>query len=59
MDIGRLNPIEPSANNHDYDSGKQEESQDEEEPEEPLGIMPEVAAIILLIAIHGFLTFFD
>ena len=59
MDIGRLKSIEPSANNHDYDSGKQEESHDEEEPEEPLGIMTEVAAIVFLVAVHGLLAFFD
>ena len=31
----------------------------EEEPKEPLGIMPEVAAIVFLVAVHGFLTLFD
>ncbi|MBP9984003.1 MAG: hypothetical protein KBF13_02645 [Prevotella sp.] len=48
-----------NCHHHDYDGSEQEESQNEEEPEEPLGIMPKVTAIIFLIAIHGFLAFFD
>lgn len=48
-----------NCHHHDYDDSEQEEFQNEEEPEEPLGIMPEVTAIIFLIAIHGFLAFFD
>ena len=53
-----LKPVLPPAYQHDYDGGEPEEPQDEEEPEEPLGIMPEITAIILFIAVHGFLTFF-
>ena len=54
-----LEPVAPSANYHDYGSGEYKEPQDEKEPEEPLGIMPKVAAVILLIAVHGFLALFD
>ena len=54
-----MKPVEPFANHHDYNSGEDEEAQNKEEPEEPLGIMPEVTAIILLIAVHGLLAFCD
>ena len=57
--IRLLKPVEQFANHHDYNSGEDEEAQNKEEPEEPLGIMPEVTAIILLIAVHGLLAFFD
>ena len=54
-----LEPVALSANYHDYGSGEYKEAQDEEEPEEPLGIMPEVTAIVFLVAAHSFLTLFD
>ena len=44
-----LKPVKPFAYHHDYDRGEQEEAQDEEEPEEPLGIVTEVTAIIFLV----------
>ena len=52
-----LEPIAPSANHHDYSWGEHEESQDEEEPEEPLGIVTEVATIIFLVSFTDFLPF--
>ena len=56
---GNIRWLEPFANQNDYHDIRYEESQNEEEPEEPLGIMTEVAAIIFLVADHGFLAFFD
>ena len=35
-----LEPVAPSAHHHDYNDGEGEEAQDEEEPEESLGIVP-------------------
>ena len=35
-----LEPVVSSAHHHDYNGGEGEEAQDEEEPEEPLGIVP-------------------
>ena len=35
-----LEPVVSSVNHHDYNDGEGEEAQDEEEPEEPLGIVP-------------------
>ena len=52
--IRSLEPVAPSAHHHDYGSGEYEEDQDKEEPEEPLGIVAEVTAIIFLVAVHGF-----
>ena len=40
-----LEPVAPSAHHHDYGSGEYEEAQDKEEPEEPLGVVTEIAAI--------------
>ena len=31
----------------------------EEKPDEPLGVVTEIAAIILLVAVHGFLALLD
>ena len=45
-----LEPVAPFANHHDYSSGEDEEAQNKEEPEEPLGIVTEVTAIIFLVA---------
>lgn len=45
-----LEPVAPFANHHDYGSGEDEEAQNKEEPEEPLGIVTEVTAIIFLVA---------
>ena len=49
----------PSANHHDYSWGEHEEFQDEEEPEEPLGIVTEVTAIVLLVSFLYPSAFFD
>ena len=54
--IRELKPFEPLANQRDNHGIKYEESHDEEEP---LGVMTEVIAIILLVAVHGLLAFFD
>lgn len=45
-----LEPVAPFANHHDYGSSEDEEAQNKEEPEEPLGIVTEVTAIIFLVA---------
>ena len=52
-----LEPVAPSANHHDYGSGEYKEAQNEEEPEEPQGIVTEVTAIILFVAVTDFLPF--
>lgn len=54
-----LEPVAPSANHHDYGSGENEEAQNEEEPEEPLGIVTEVTAIILFVAVTDILPFLN
>ena len=54
-----LEPVAPSANHHDYGGGEDEEAQDKEEPEEPLGIMPQIAAVILLVSFLNPSAFFD
>ncbi len=54
-----LEPVAPSAHHHDYDGGEYEESHNEEEPEEPLGIVTEVTAIIFLVAFLNLPAFFD
>ena len=51
--------MDPFVNHHDYESSEQEESQDEEEPEEPLGIMPKIAAIVFFVALLHLSSFFD
>lgn len=35
-----LEPVVSSVNHHDYNDGEDEAAQDEEEPEEPLGMVP-------------------
>jgi len=45
-----LEPVVSSVNHHEYNGGEDEAAQDEEEPEEPLGIVTEVTVIILLVA---------
>ena len=40
-----LESVERFANYHDYDRGEPEEPKHKEEPEEPLGIVTEIAAI--------------
>ena len=50
-----LEPVAPSAHHHDYGRCEYEEAQNKEEPEEPLGIVTEITAIILLVS---FLSFF-
>ena len=52
-------PALPSAHQHDHDGGKAEESQDEEEHEEPLGIMTEVTAIVFPVSLLNPPAFFD
>ena len=54
-----LEPVAPSAHHHDYGSSEYEEAQDKEKPDEPLGVVTEIAAIILLVAVHGFLALLD
>ncbi len=54
-----LEPVAPSAHHHDYGSGEYEEAQDKEEPEEPLGIVTEVTAIIFLVAFLNLPAFLD
>ena len=51
--------MKPFAYHHDYDRGEQEEAQDEEEPEEPLGIMSKVTAIVFLVSFLNPSAFFD
>jgi len=51
-----LEPVAPSAHHHDYGSSEYEEAQEKEEPGEPLGVVTEIAAIIFLVAVHGFLA---
>ena len=51
--------MEPFAYHHDCDSGGREESQNKEEPEEPLGIVTEVTAIIFLVAFLNLPAFLD
>ena len=53
-----LEPVAPFANHHDYGSGEDEEAQNKEEPEEPLGIVPEVTAFILLVSLLNLPSFF-
>ena len=53
-----LEPVAPSANHHDYGSSKYEEAQNKEEPEEPLGIVTEVAPIVLLVSLLNPSAFF-
>ena len=45
-----LEPVVPFANYYDYGRDEHEEAQNEEEPEEPLCIVTEVATIIFLRA---------
>ena len=54
-----LEPVAPSANYHDYGSGEYKESQDEKEPEEPLGIVTEITAVIFLVSFLNPPAFFD
>mgnify|MGYP006390833291 CR=1 FL=1 len=51
--------MKPFAYHHDYDRGEQEEAQDEEEPEEPLGIMSKVTAIVFLVSLLNPSALFD
>ena len=51
--------MKPFAYHHDYDRGEQEEAQDEEEPEEPLGIMSKVTAIVFLVSFLNPSAFID
>lgn len=53
-----LKPGEAFANHHDYATREQKISQDEEEPEEPLAIMPKITAIVFFVAVTDFLAFF-
>lgn len=51
--------MKPFAYHHDYDRGEQEEAQYEEEPEEPLGIMPKITAIVFLVSLLNPSALFD
>ena len=44
---GNIRCLEPFANQHDYHDIRYEESQDEEEPEEPLGIVTLIACYFI------------
>ena len=44
---------------HDYNRGEQEEAKYEEEPEEPLGIMPKTTAIVFLVSFLNPSALFD
>ena len=54
-----LKPVKTFANYHDDECSKQEESQDEKEPEEPLGIVTEITAVIFLVSFLNPPAFFD
>ena len=54
-----LEPVAPSAHHHDYGRCEYEEAQNKEEPEEPLGIVTEVTAIIFLVAFLNLPAFLD
>lgn len=54
-----LKPVEPFANYYDHAVNEQWESQYEEEPEEPLCIMSQIAAIIFLVSFTNFILFID
>ena len=54
-----LEPVAPSAHHHDYGSSEYEEAQDKEKPDEPLGIVAEITAIIFLVAVHGIPALLD
>lgn len=54
-----LEPVAPSAHHHDYGRCEYEEAQDKEEPEESLGIVTEVTAIIFLVAFLNLPAFLD
>ena len=58
--IGNIRLFEPViflTHNHDYDGGNHEDANRKEEPEEPLYIATEIAAIIFLVAFTNFLPF--
>ena len=54
-----LEPVAPSAHHHDYGRCEYEEALNKEEPEEPLGIVTEVTAIIFLVAFLNLPAFLD
>ena len=54
-----LEPVAPSAHHHDYGRCEYEEAQNKEEPEEPLGIVTEVTAIVFLVSLLNPPAFFD
>ena len=54
-----LEPVAPSAHHHYYGRCEYEEAQNKEEPEEPLGIMAKIAAVILLVSLLNISAFFD
>ena len=54
-----LEPVAPSAHHHDYGSSEYEEAQDKEKPDEPLGIVTEVTAIVFLVSLLNPPAFFD
>ncbi len=53
-----LEPVAPSANHHDYGGSEDEEARDKEKPEEPLGIMSQITAVILLVSFLNPSAFF-
>ena len=54
-----LKPVEPFANHHDDDCSEQKEAQDEEEPEEPLGIMSQITVIKFPVSFLNSPAFFS
>ena len=52
-----LIPVEPFANLHDDEGIEQEETYDEEEQEEPLGIMTKIASGYLFNIVSSFFRF--
>ena len=54
-----LEPVAPSAHHHDYGRCECEEAPNKEEPDEPLGILTEVTAIIFLVAFLNLPAFLD
>ena len=53
-----LRPVVVAVEYQEDSQAENDQAKNEEEPEEPLGIMPKVTAIVFLVAVHGFLTLF-
>ena len=55
--LSLLSPIIALCNHHPYTSCNHKKSNGKEKPEEPLGIVTEIAAIIFLVAFTDFFPF--